>query len=599
MRTTARGVLALITGLLLTAGLLSITTAPASAGQVGVTIGIKGAGSVHVVEGSIEDGGALSCNRDGNQDHRVTVTCPRIRNSEPFEAWVWLRATPAAAPAGEWKLDRWSGCNQTRVRDGHSECGVYSGAFSSDERYPVAEFLDTVRPAITAFDVRQERGADRTFRWSFATATPARTECRWSDSDAFRPCFSGSVFTVPEGLYTVQLRALDESGNQTVVHSGVASVDTAILGGPATHTNDSTADFELSTGAGNSFSCSVDRGPYFVCANGTTVQHTLAALPDGPHSLSVRASYGQWVDSVPAEWSWTVDTVAPTASITARIDGATAAFTFHTSEATTNECKLDTPAGPGSWVPCSSQPGIGGLAEGEHQLSLRVRDLAGNMQATPATYRWTVDTIAPTTGLEASTSTDRATFAFSAPGAASYACRLTTPAGQGAWAACSSPASFTGLVPGAHRFEVRATDAAGNVEAVPATHAWTATAPVVGPPAPAPVPGTPAPPTSTPGTSTPGATRATSTTKATWKVSTARKGKVTVVVTSTGAPTGTLVVKDGSRTLGRATLTAAHAGRVVVKLPRLRKGKHVLVVQYGGSATTAGSSSAKRTVTLR
>jgi hypothetical protein len=591
VRTTARGLLALLAGLLTTAGLLSATTVPASAGQVGVTIGIKGAGSVHVVEGSIEDGGALSCVRDGNQDHRVTVTCPRIRNSEPFEAWVWLRAIPSAAPAGEWKLDKWSGCNQTRTRDGYSECGVYSGAFSSDERHPVAEFLDTVRPAITGFEVRQEPGLDRTFRLSFGTATPAQTECRWTDRHDFIPCFSGSVVAVPEGVYTVQLRALDQSGNQSLAERTVASVDTRIIRGPAAHSNDRMPAFELDSEAGDHFSCSVDRGPYEPCGNGVeSVWHTLTGLADGPHTLSVRANHAEWVDPVPAEWSWTMDTVAPTSTITAQIDGTSAAFGFHSSESTTYECRLDTPAGPGSWVPCPRMVGYTDLAQGEHQLWLRAQDLAGNLQVTPVFHRWTVDSIAPTTGLAASTTTDRATFTFSAPGAASYECRLTTPSGPGSWAACTSPMSYTGLVPGPHRFEVRATDAAGNVEAVPATHAWTATAPVSPP---AQVPGTP-----TPFVPAPEATRSASATKATWKVSPARRGKVTVVVSARSVPTGSVVVTDRGRVIARATLSVSDDGRVVVTLPRLKKGKHVLLVKYGGSATTVGSSSSKRTLTL-
>ena len=47
--TTARGVLALLAGLATTAGLLVTTTAPAQAGQVGVTVGIQGAGTVEAI----------------------------------------------------------------------------------------------------------------------------------------------------------------------------------------------------------------------------------------------------------------------------------------------------------------------------------------------------------------------------------------------------------------------------------------------------------------------------------------------------------------------------------------------------------------------
>ena len=110
---------------------------------------------------------------------------------------------------------------------------------------------------------------------------------------------------------------------------------------------------------------------------------------------------------------------------------------------------------------------------------------------------------------------------------------------------------------------------------------------------PAPGPGT------GPGTGTgTGTGKATSSTKAAWKVSAARKGKVTVTVSAPGRPTGGIVVKDKGRTIARATLGAGDRGRVVVTLPRLRKGTHVLVVHYAGSADTAPSSSAERRIRL-
>lgn len=605
MKTTARGVLALLTGLLLAAGLISVTTAPASAGQVGVTIGIRGAGSVHVVEGTLEDGGARSCVADDNQNHYVTVTCQRIRNAEPFEAWVWLRAEPAAHPAGNWTFVAWDGCDRTRIVDGSYECAVHSGAFSSDERHPVATFRDTVAPTLTGLEVRQVPGADRQFRVSFVSGDDALTECRTFGLTAYAPCASGDVLLVPAGTYHLQVVSRDPSGNQTTAGQVVTSVDTAVLDGPERLTSDDTADFRFQTLGGDTFSCSVDGSAYAPCGSGPYAHHTLDALPDGPHTLSVRGSRGDWVDQVPATWSWTIDTVAPVSTMTATEDGTGATFQLLESEPSSHECKLDTPAGPGVWEPCASPVAYAGLAQGEHELSVRARDAAGNLQATPVSHRWTVDTVAPTTVLDATTLDDRASFAFSAPGATSFECRLSSPAGPGSWAGCSSPATYTGLVPGAHRFDVRATDAAGNVEAVPATHAWTATAPGTASPTPGTqtpgtqTPGSQTPGTPTPGTQTPGATRATSSTRATWKVSTTRRGRVVVVVSATATPVGTLVVKDRGRTIGRASLKKSHQGRVVVRLPRLREGRHILVVRYSGSATTTASSSARRIVTLR
>lgn len=108
-------------------------------------------------------------------------------------------------------------------------------------------------------------------------------------------------------------------------------------------------------------------------------------------------------------------------------------------------------------------------------------------------------------------------------------------------------------------------------------------------------PGTPTPTTPT----NPGIGKATSSTKATWKASASRRGKVTVVVSSARAVTGSVVVKDKGRTIARAVLKAKHRGRIVITLPKLRRGKHVLTAQYAGSPTVAASTSARRAVSLR
>lgn len=41
-----------------------------------------------------------------------------------------------------------------------------------------------------------------------------------------------------------------------------------------------------------------------------------------------------------------------------------------------------------------------------------------------------------------------------------------------AFVACSSPQAYVDLAPGSHELRVRAIDAAGNVDAAPATWAW-------------------------------------------------------------------------------------------------------------------------------
>ena len=128
---------------------------------------------------------------------------------------------------------------------------------------------------------------------------------------------------------------------------------------------------------------------------------------------------------------------------------------------------------------------------------MRAIDNAGNADASPASFNWTVDTTAPTTQIDSSppalTNSAAASFEFSGTdaggsGVASFQCRIDSSE-PGDWAACGSPEDLAGLADGAHKFEVRAIDAAGNADQSPACFNWTVdtTAPTTqidsGPPA--------------------------------------------------------------------------------------------------------------------
>lgn len=167
-----------------------------------------------------------------------------------------------------------------------------------------------------------------------------------------------------------------------------------------------------------------------------------------------------------------VDRVAPTTSITARPSDPTpapeAAFAFAASErGAFFECRLD---GDG-YEPCSSPVSYSGLAPGAHVFAVRARDEAGNTGA-PAEARWTVfvpDTTPPATSIvSASASGGDASFSFSSSeDGSAFQCALD----GGAYEACASPRSYSGLGYGPHAFAVRATDPAGNTGPA-ATHEW-------------------------------------------------------------------------------------------------------------------------------
>ena len=347
-------------------------------------------------------------------------------------------------------------------------------------------------PAARAFTVDTEAPAtgitggpsgltrDPTPTFTFANAEPGSTfECRVAPAP-FENCTSPYTSAeLTDGEHTFEVRSTDSAGNVESPPVGrtftvdANAPDTAITTGPTGTIDDQTPTFRFtSPDAGATFECRVDGADFGPCES----PYTTAVLPNGSHTFQARAKDAAGnTDATPASRTFTVD-VDSTAPKT-RIDAGpaditnqtSATFTFSADEPATFECRLDAAA----FAACHSGDTFGSLDSGTHTFAVRATDLAGNVDPTPATRSWIVDTTPPqttiTNGPSGLSLSSIATFGFtSSEGSSSFQCRLD----GGTWQACTSPRTYAGVYLGNHTFSVRAIDPAGNTDPTPAGVTW-------------------------------------------------------------------------------------------------------------------------------
>ncbi len=250
--------------------------------------------------------------------------------------------------------------------------------------------------------------------------------------------------------------------------------ETTITASPDEFSREGSATFRFeSDDASAMFECSFDTETPVACSSPYT-----RALGDGTHSFSVRAIDGAGNgDDTPAEYLWSIDRVAPDTILIEKPPAADNSvmvqFTFDSAEQNVSfECSLD----GSSFAVCESGTALGPIGDGVHTFQVRAHDRAGNIDASPATYGWTVDTSTPDTqlltGPEGFTDSTVASFSFVSPDAgsgATFQCALD----GAAFTACSSPQSFSNLAEREHTFAVRVRDSVGNFDPTPATRTWT------------------------------------------------------------------------------------------------------------------------------
>lgn len=235
---------------------------------------------------------------------------------------------------------------------------------------------------------------------------------------------------------------------------------------------------------GSTFECQIDGGGFVPC----TSPASFPVSVEGQHELQVRAidQIGN-VDPTPASHSWFVDLTAPVTTIVTHppkytnIHWEPVTFTFSSIDSGAGvaryECRLDTPV----WSACPNPMTYNmtpAMFRSIHDFRARAIDKVGNVEQ-GVSYLWYIDLTPPETTIlttpELVSSSNAAAFTFTGsdtwptPAPASFECKLD----NGAFSACSSPVDYTNLAGGAHTFQVRAIDLAGNPDESPASYTWT------------------------------------------------------------------------------------------------------------------------------
>jgi hypothetical protein len=195
-------------------------------------------------------------------------------------------------------------------------------------------------------------------------------------------------------------------------------------------------------------------------------------LADGAYRLAVRSVAGPddaRVTGLVEVVRFTVDTVAParpriTSPTANETTGGSPWFAFDAEDGARFECRWDDTADFAACEPGSTRRFD---TNGDHTLTIRALDAAGNVSPSSVPVRFTargvLSTVTITDGPAAVSADANPQFRFSADAVnAQFVCRIDTAA----FTSCTSPKAYANLADGAYAFEVKAIDAFGNVSPV-------------------------------------------------------------------------------------------------------------------------------------
>lgn len=310
----------------------------------------------------------------------------------------------------------------------------------------------------------------------------ARYECSVDGGTAVACTSPHALANLSNGPRRFSVVGIDTAGNRSAPAEYNWIVDTvaptiSLTSTPSAISNDKNPRFVIAANDANGIEqleCQLDSGAYEPC----TADKMYTNLPDGDRLFRARARDRAGNLSDPVSYAWKIDSSKPTIMITSgperwiRVRNAAIAFTANDVNVASGlpalriECKLN----DGSYATCTSPQSYTGLNEGSYLFVVRAVDAAGNV-SDEANLTWGVDMTPPSINFGRQPLSliyigERAEIFFAATdpgtnasGLASVMCGL-----QGSLAACTPETlrQYASPSPGSFRFQVVATDNAGN-----------------------------------------------------------------------------------------------------------------------------------------
>jgi hypothetical protein len=326
-----------------------------------------------------------------------------------------------------------------------------------------AYVLDTSAPVAVGVTGPPSPGNDPTPTWLLSTGGGASLECRLTSADLvvsdWAPCageYTADLTDLPDGPYTLTVRALSEAGTPGAETTVVYTLSTATPDGPgalvepASPRPNRAPSWTFTLPAGATATCRVVRGSTVIydgpCSSPFVLD--LSSEPDGVYTLAIVAvdAAGNRSDAVTSSYELdTQPTAPPVFTSTPGSTGSTLdpQWRFTVSRGATAQCRLL--AGDDvleDWTTCTSPYTalLSGRPDGSYTLQVRAVDAAGNTSA-PESRSYLLDRTAPPVVAFSGTPTTPGTgpvisWSFTAPEGTRLQCRLLAPDGATGWQDC-------------------------------------------------------------------------------------------------------------------------------------------------------------------